>query len=67
MVAEPESNPGLVRDCETLMGLRDSLAGRSIAELESKHPHRILVRSRGGRLVAPCDGSSLREIDPEPR
>ena len=30
VVAEPESNPGLVRDCETLMGLRDSLAGEAL-------------------------------------
>ena len=26
-VPEPEDNPGLVRDCETLLGLRDTLAG----------------------------------------
>ena len=27
VVADPESFPGLVRDCETLMGIRDSLTG----------------------------------------
>ena len=31
VVPEPEDNPGLVRDCETLLGLRDTLAG--IAEI----------------------------------
>ena len=28
VVADPDRNPGLVRDCETLMGIRDTLAGR---------------------------------------
>ena len=27
VVTDPESNPGLVRDCETLLGLRDTLLG----------------------------------------
>ena len=31
VVSEPEANPGLVRDCETLLGVRDTLAG--IAEI----------------------------------
>ena len=31
VVPEPEANPGLVRDCETLLGVRDTLAG--IAEI----------------------------------
>ena len=30
VVPNPEANPGLVRDCETLMGLRDGLAGQTI-------------------------------------
>lgn len=30
VVPEPASNPGLVADCETLMGLRDTLAGPTI-------------------------------------
>ena len=29
VVADPDRNPGLVRDCETLMGIRDTLAGEA--------------------------------------
>ena len=29
VIAEPDSNPGLVSDCEALMGLMDSLAGKA--------------------------------------
>ena len=29
VVPEPEANPGLVKDCETLLGLRDALAGNA--------------------------------------
>ena len=30
VVSKPEENPGLVKDCETLMGLRDALTGGTI-------------------------------------
>lgn len=30
VVPNPDGNPGLVRDCETLMGLRDALAGPTL-------------------------------------
>ena len=38
-VPEPEANPGLVRDCETLLGLRHTLAG--IAEIKWSEDVRI--------------------------
>ncbi len=43
-VVEPKANPGLVRDCETLLGLRDALAGA--AELDW-HPDRPLAAWEG--------------------
>ena len=43
-VLEPRANPSLVRDCETLLGLRDALAGA--AELDW-HPDRPLATWEG--------------------
>ena len=61
VVPEPETNSGLVEDCKTLLGVRDTLGGRlrwttdtSIAEwsgvVVSGHPPRVreLVLSKGG-------------------
>ena len=33
-VPNPENNPGLVADCETLLGLKDALRGTAPARLE---------------------------------
>ena len=38
VVADPASNPGLVSDCETLMDIRDSLAGEAYLNWDSDIP-----------------------------
>ena len=38
VVAEPAENPGLVQDCETLMGLRDTLSGSVILNWNTGTP-----------------------------
>ena len=37
-VVEPKANPGLVRDCEALLGLRDALAGAAELDWHSDRP-----------------------------
>ena len=38
VVPEPEQNPGLVKDCRTLLGLRDELAGRGQLDWDADTP-----------------------------
>ena len=33
-IGDPTNNPGLVADCETLLGLKDALRGTARAQLE---------------------------------
>ena len=38
VVPDPQGNPGLVKDCETLIGLRDTLAGDAIIPWDPRTP-----------------------------
>ena len=46
VVSEPEKNPGLVKDCEILTGMRDTLAGESLWMPYDRHIDWRLPRRR---------------------
>ena len=53
VVPDPQDNPGLVRDCETLLGLREALAGDAVLNWSAEVP----IEGWQGVLVK---GSPLR-------
>ena len=78
VVPEPEANPGLVRDCWALLGLRDALAGRaelnwnnhvSIVEWEGiavggspLRVHQVVLRDRSLTGTLPPELGRLTEL-----
>ena len=69
IVSNPGKNPGLVQDCETLLGLRDTLAGDAIlnwsgdAEISDwegvtvgGEPPRVILLGFGARRRSPLNG-----------
>ena len=61
VVAEPISNPCLVRDCETLMGLRDSLAGEAYLNWHSGIPIEEWMGIKLGGLPPRVTSLNLRD------
>ena len=57
VVPAPESNPGLVEDCETLLGIRDALAGGAVLNWSS---HRAMEEWHG--VVVEGSPPRVREI-----
>ena len=72
VVPEPEKNPGLVQDCETLLRLRDPLAGDAILNWSAAVPmytampmadwEGVVIKGSPPRVV----GLSLSSLDPVP-
>ena len=60
VVANPATNPGLVRDCETLAGLRDALIGRMLVNWTADTAIRDVIIDGTPPRVTPEDIQPMR-------